>query len=674
MSSYYDLSLLPPAEFQFVVIADSHYMIDPGDKPLEFESRRHQTARAEVAFRLAESIDADFVIHMGDLTQEYPVTAAFRQARLEALEQIRRFSFKVYHVAGNQDIGDKPDDIMNTDPVKPHVLEEYHKDIGPSWYSFNHGGCHFVVVNSQILNSDLPEREEQREWLEKDLQECQCERILLFFHLPAYLWDEKEKATGHYDNIGQPDRAWLLGLVKEYKIELAAAGHVHYQFFDRIEQARYFTLVSPSFTRPGFGYLYNSAPPPERGRDDAAKLGIFLFRVMADRVDVHLLRTSGETSLPVSREGMAQRLVTRMPHALSRSALGLTLRHQLTPNTEVPIAFPSIIRQKVRNDYPFLSCLELGVNSVRIPWTDLRNDFQLKRLSMLQAEGVSIQAFLPEGEVGDVPDLVSDFGDRIERWEIQITGSPQPSPETFEVLKELGPEKLKNVALTTLFPGEKSAGKQHMRTRIGFLVEELVQLNDWLVETGLKVGNALCRIDQFTSPWEFVKSVWELKQFSQIGAVDFIAELPWLDDAKNSRRATEALFAMALMPGSKIYFDPLIDVDRTMDISHGLLDPLCNPRPPFHALRCLNTILFEETEGSELKPEEVEMKGMRAFQLASAKKTWFLILPEGQEGVRQLPESISNESGRVCDLEQGTVQAGKFTEIALKNRPNLLVF
>ena len=46
MSSLFDRYLLPEALFEFVVIADTHYMLERGDEALEFESRRHQRARA----------------------------------------------------------------------------------------------------------------------------------------------------------------------------------------------------------------------------------------------------------------------------------------------------------------------------------------------------------------------------------------------------------------------------------------------------------------------------------------------------------------------------------------------------------------------------------------------------------------------------------------------------
>ena len=69
-STLFDLSLLPPAQLQFTILSDTHYMLDPGDASVEFPSRRRQSRRADAALRLAADLDADFAIHLGDLVQE----------------------------------------------------------------------------------------------------------------------------------------------------------------------------------------------------------------------------------------------------------------------------------------------------------------------------------------------------------------------------------------------------------------------------------------------------------------------------------------------------------------------------------------------------------------------------------------------------------------------------
>ena len=53
----FDRTLLPEAMFEFVVVADTHYMLDLGDRRVEFRSRRLQTTRADVALRMIAAID-----------------------------------------------------------------------------------------------------------------------------------------------------------------------------------------------------------------------------------------------------------------------------------------------------------------------------------------------------------------------------------------------------------------------------------------------------------------------------------------------------------------------------------------------------------------------------------------------------------------------------------------
>jgi hypothetical protein len=72
--------------------------------------------------------------------------------------------------------------------------------------------------------------------------------------------------------------------------------------------------------------------------------------------------------------------------------------------------------------------------------------------------------------------------------------------------------------------------------------------------------------------------------------------LPGVDEALQTERATEAVFAAALAPDIRLFLDPLVDLDRTNDVNFGLLDRLSNPRSAFHAVRCLNSILFGTRE------------------------------------------------------------------------------
>lgn len=299
----FDRSALPTADFEFVVIGDTHYVRKGGRGTEEFKSRLKQTARAAAALRMAAALQPAFIIHLGDLVQEYPGSPEFEPALVEALGQIRRLHIAPRFVAGNHDVGDKPDPTMPAPPVHPRTLAYYHEQVGRSWYSFDHQGAHFVVLNSQVMNASLPEAALQRQWVEEDLARGPQRRIFMFLHLPPYLYDSHEPALGHYDNIAEPARGWLLALLRRYNVELLFAGHTHFAFFDRLGPTRLIVAPSPSFSRTGFPQLLTSGPPPEGGRDDRAKLGFLLVRVRPGHADVHLIRTERTPALRGGQRG-----------------------------------------------------------------------------------------------------------------------------------------------------------------------------------------------------------------------------------------------------------------------------------------------------------------------------------------------------------------------------------
>lgn len=612
----FDRSLLPPAAFEFVVVADTHYMLGPpgpvaggsgasGARPLvegaaEFASRSQQTARVERVLQLVASLGLA-VVHLGDIVQEFPERPGFQQSMAEALDQIARWQLTPYQVAGNHDVGDKPDPTMPTDWVTPASLADYHARFGRSWYGFDLGPLRGIVLNAQIFNARLPEAEEQRRWLEGELAAHAGRRIAIFQHIPLFPRDEDEPALGHYDNIDQPDRQWLLDLIRQFDVELIFAGHSHYAFFNRIEQTRSFVAASTTFTRPGYGEIFSSAPPPDRGRDDTPKLGFYLLRLREDGIGVHFLRTAGEIGTQAD-DARRQRLVTRLPSDLPASPLGLSLRHPLSSRTDVPAAWPSVVRQPVRNDYPLLAALELGARRVLVPVTDLDDPLQRERLAVLRDEGVEVTgwALYHQGMTPAIKAIERQRG-RLDGLVVHLLGSPWPDAACLETLARLREASGCPLTLSTIVARERVPGKQHDRSRHGYTPEELPTLRSHLArllsaEAGgqrAPVDRVLCRVAPDLSPWDAILST-DIGDAARLGGLDWLVELTTEDDAVHLLRVAEALFAVAAAPGARLLLDPLLDLDRTMDTFHGLLDRRCNPRPAFHAARALNSLLFAE--------------------------------------------------------------------------------
>jgi len=635
----FDKSNLPPAEFEFVVISDTHYMRDMGNQPLEFESRRKQTQRSEIALQQVAALNPAFVIHLGDLVQEYPETPNFIPAIKEAQIQLKRCGVSPHHVAGNHDVGDKTDATMPTHPTDAQSLAFYHEQFGTSWYGFDHQDCHFIILNSQIFNANLPETQTQWEWFEQDLQTNQNKRKYLFFHLPLYLNNINEPGLGHYDNINPPDRDRLHSLIIKNNIEIVFAGHVHYPFYDHIGTSRYLIAPSPAFTRPGFGHLFASAPPPERGRDDTDKLGFYLMRVFKDRTDAHFIRTQGaETQSPHNR------LISCTSASLPTSPIGLTLSHPITPTGEVPLAYPSAVRTPVRNDLHFLSAMELGATSVRFPWRDLLDPFLRTRLQMLKSEGITLTATFLEPRIHALPELIQTHLDLVQTWEVQLPGVSIPSPEMFHPLKQSIDRA--EISLCPIISNEHVPGKQHLRTRIGYTPDELTALNKALQDQNIHLHRALCRIPPNESPCNMTQT---LQKHSHIAHIDFSVELSTQDNVENAIRIAEACFAIALRPKSKLFVAPYNDLDRTMDAIYGLLDTLCNPRPAFHTLRFLNTLLFSPVHQQDYHRIDVPSNSdYHAHQLQSSTRKLTLLIP--RKNAISLPKNVVETQTQIYDL------------------------
>ncbi|RKU10099.1 hypothetical protein C6502_11105 [Candidatus Poribacteria bacterium] len=634
-------SFLPKALFEFVIISDSHYMLDPGGASLEFENRRKQSARREVALCMAATLAPAFVVHNGDMVQEYPDNLErFYKSMEESLEQVRACGLEPYYVVGNHDIGDKPDPTAPASHVSREVLDWYHRRFGKSWYSFDQGDCHLVVLNSQIMNGTLPDAAEQEAWVEKDLAEHAKKRLFVLLHMPPYLFGETEPSMGHYDNLANPARAWLLDLIRVYKVEMLIAGHVHFAFFDHLADTRYAVLASPVFTRPGFSCLFAGSPPPERGRNDVPKFGFYLMRVRSESTDIHFIRTAGVEKLSPNAE---ERLITRVSGTLPHSPLGITLSQPLSTTAEIPRAWPAAIREKVRNDYPLLACMEMGVGYLRVPLTDFLDTFQRRRLEILRKEGVKLNAVIIFSEELDILGSMSQICPRIDGLEIQMAGTLYPSEKCIEVIKVLQERFGVSIALSSIVCREETSGKQFPRFRLGYTPQEIPPLNQFLVENDVVIDRAICKLDTNQPLCDQIQGIAEITPLSQISNIDISLEFSATNDQINANLAAEALFLSATMPGSRIYFEPFSDLDRTMDVTHGLLDTLCNPRSASRALQSLNTIMYSRSMKVSEHPLRLgQINDLKALQLSTDTSTYTLLIHNGSESTAS--EAINIES------------------------------
>jgi Icc protein len=169
-----------PGSFDFVFLTDCH--LQP-----ELDGI-HGT---DMAMRRARTIKAEFAIQGGD--HVFDALGVSKERATQLYDQYGRteqdLGLKVHHVMGNHDIfGIYPaSGVGPSDPL--YGKEMYKARFGPTFYSFDHKGHHFIVLDSVGIT---PERmyearidQDQLAWLASDLQQQPAGKpIIVTTHIP----------------------------------------------------------------------------------------------------------------------------------------------------------------------------------------------------------------------------------------------------------------------------------------------------------------------------------------------------------------------------------------------------------------------------------------------------------------------------------------------------------
>jgi 3',5'-cyclic-AMP phosphodiesterase len=192
--------------FSFVQISDSHIGFA---KPANPDARA--TLGAAIDKILAMPGNPAFMIHTGDVTH----TAKPNEFD-DALQMIKRAKLDVHYAPGEHDILDPATNAA--------YLDRFGKGAGGGWYSFDHGGVHFVSLNNVV---DLKKNglgslgSGQLEWLEDDLKgKSASTPIVLFSHIPLWMIAPEW-------GWGTEDSAQALGYLARFGSVTVLNGHIH---------------------------------------------------------------------------------------------------------------------------------------------------------------------------------------------------------------------------------------------------------------------------------------------------------------------------------------------------------------------------------------------------------------------------------------------------------------
>ena len=190
-----------PQEFSFIQVTDIHLTPESEDNLRQFVAWVNSSARV------------DFLVVTGDLLMSAERFKSHDQAEAAFqgyLDVMSALEVPLFNVLGNNDCACG---LPRDDPYWHKGA--YRTLLGPTWYSFNYGRWHFVVLDTNSPTcptwESLPE--EQFGWLEQDLALVSPETpVVLLSHVPLFLCQ-------HFRGLSEA--------LSGHSIMAAASGHLH---------------------------------------------------------------------------------------------------------------------------------------------------------------------------------------------------------------------------------------------------------------------------------------------------------------------------------------------------------------------------------------------------------------------------------------------------------------
>lgn len=655
--------------FTFAVVTDTHLNQGEDECNSPFAVNALANRRLRYVINDLNRRDLAFVVNVGDLLHPVPaVPDLYDRAAARYLEQSAALRHRQYLTPGNHDVGDKPNPWAPTASVCDAYLACWEKHFGQHYRAFDHGGCHFVIINAQLLNSSLKTEAEQRAWLEADLAANRGRRIILFSHYPPFVADEDEPE--HYDNIGEPGRSWLTGLVREYGVEALFAGHVHNFWFNRIGATDCYLLPSTAFVRQDYAEMYRAPPGPddEAGRNDRPKLGYFVVHVHERGHVCEPVRTWGETADALVPPGeMPAPPSPPHPKLIDRSAFGFDMRQDWMETVEVPPSggLDEFDRKRARNDYPLLGLWEMGIRNLRIPLSDLATASRRERLRALAEHGFAYTLFtfgLPDTRARG---LIVENADLLSEWEAGFApGADRSVPEIAAAAAAAGiPLYLSRLRSHDELRAE--AGRYFHVVNHGFDISDRERIEALLAQPAFAGNLAGCvfRLPAEAPVCETLVGIDKLaaglglRASVHLRTAGFDPSQAERNDLRIAGRMAEALFTAGTLGQVRVFADTLVDHDRGYFVRHGAYDRLCNPRLAAQVVRHLNAVLaqYPDCFGGRAAAEAKGHGGRRLISTGRRGSIRVYLPSDGSDySLAQAFPSAAKSPGTICfELSSG---------------------
>lgn len=198
---------------RIVQISDTHLFEDGGVSARNMERI--------VAF-VNDTLRPDLIVHSGDLVGLSPDHEGDRRAAAAAHS---RLGAPLLAVPGNHDVGETGDTPWMGFGVTGARVAEHRRVFGEDRFLETFAGWGVLGLNSQLLDSGLPEEERQWEWLEGVFSGADTRPLVLFLHRP--LWNPNPHDASDENGVSAAARERLLALPGSERLRAVGSGHLH---------------------------------------------------------------------------------------------------------------------------------------------------------------------------------------------------------------------------------------------------------------------------------------------------------------------------------------------------------------------------------------------------------------------------------------------------------------
>jgi predicted phosphodiesterase len=569
--------------FKVALVSDTHVNEKEDFSASPYPANAEANPRARHVFDQINQTEPVFIIHLGDMINPVPELPSYEDAAKNFHDLANNLKAPMHLMPGNHDIGDKPVTWMPAGMVNGEHIDLYRKHFGNDYFSFDHEGCHFIILNSPLINSGDPAEAEQAAWLEADLKENTGTRTFMFSHYPIYVSSPDEPES--YDNIDEPGRSWLLGLIRLYKPEALFTAHVHNFWYDVIGETEYYVAPSTCFVRHDYSEMYRIDGGDQQGRNDNAKLGHITLEIHETGHVAHYHRSYGTC---LAESGDAAAPVVLRPHTKTSTLNGVyvDMRHAWAEEMVVAPsgAVDEFRRKKARNDYPIMAMWEMGLRGLRVPLQDLVDPATRRRMALMSDVGHQFHVYrygLPDAE--EVA-ILTEYSNLVSQLELVLGwDTVSAAADNLRAIKQATGLSIILSRVNRKDAAKMSGGKFNHLISHGFTLEETDELTAFQAENQGLVDGFQFTISRAFSPWAAARRLRSFSQttgcrpFLYVKSTEANPAQTFGDEIANAERFSEAVMA-GIGFGVDVILDTFDDADRGYFTRTGLIDRRFNPR------------------------------------------------------------------------------------------------